>query len=60
MENNTITVSELMQKYNFSRTTIQNYLLRDEEFNNCSKIVFGKRLFDTNKLNEWYKNKVTI
>ena len=60
MDDNTLTVSEVMKKYNWCRTTIQQYLKRYEGFKSSSKIVFGRRIFDKDKLEVWYKEMTTI
>lgn len=60
MDDNTLTAAEVMKKYNWCRTTIQQYLKKYEGFNASSKIVFGRRIFDKDKLEAWYNEMTTI
>lgn len=58
VDNNIITTKEVTEKYKWGRTTLQSYLNRYDELRECSKIVFGRRIFDKDKLEAWY-NKMT-
>jgi hypothetical protein len=56
----TLTSKEVTEKYNWARTTLQAYLNKYDELRACSKIVFGRRIFDKNKLEAWYNEMTKI
>jgi len=47
---------DVVRLLSVSRQSLYTWRKKDKEFNNCSKIVFGFRRYDIDKLNEWRKN----